>query len=529
MSFSGADAVELGPSPRRLRSLVYLSILPVFALLVTFGREYHWVEVAASAERDKYVAQAEGILAGRLPSDPFHPPLYPILAAGLATVFGNPFAMARLLSNLAAAGLLLCAFELGRKLRGDVTGAWALALTIVNPNLWIFGQQVTTDMLFACLAALTLLAGLSYLQRPSFGLAACAGVAYGVAAWTRSNAILLLPALVLAYYFARPADGDVRRSWRHCLLGAACALTLFLPLWLLRMHLFGDPFLDEAGRNLWWKLHANFDWSQLEHAPHTGMLSLLLDEPMPIALAGWREATRFAGSVLPRLLGGWIVFGVFAWALFRAVIRPQRTIAYLLFALGSFTGGVALVFFARERLMLVWLPVTAAMIFAQVETVAAHTRRPRLAVAAVGVLLTASVAARTVFVELPAFIEAHPYAEVAALLRVESHLADGDRLAGTAPFLGRYLRHAYVPIPDAFGIETRRPELYLHRLEEFLRAERVAYIVVGRAELRDRPDCLLGGEGTSDPPPWLALVQRDEEATLWKMAPSSGWLKETSP
>src|SRR4030095_8030978 len=130
-------------------------------------RTYHWVEAANSAERDRYVEKAEAILAGELPSDRFRPPLYPLLTAGLTLVFGDPFAMARLVSNLAAAGLFLCAYELGRRLGGEVAGAWALGLAMVNYHVWIDGELANTDMLFAFLASCTLLAGLGYMQRPS--------------------------------------------------------------------------------------------------------------------------------------------------------------------------------------------------------------------------------------------------------------------------------------------------------------------------------------------------------------------------
>lgn len=519
MGFSSQHAAAPWSGPRWLRRLAYLAILLAFALLVIVGRSYHWVEAAGSAERDGYVAQAEGIVAGRLPADAFRPPLYPILTAGLASIFGNPFAMARLLSNLAAAGLLLCAFEFGRKLRGEAVGAWALGLMIANPNLWIFGQHTTTDMPFACLAASTLLAGLTYLQRPSSASAACAGVAYGAAALTRSNAMLLLPALGLAYYWAEPADGGPRRSWRHLLLGVTCAVTLLLPLWWLRTHLFGGPFYDENDKNLWWKLHAHGDWSQLERAPHIGMRSLLLREPMPIARSALAEIVRFVRGVLPGLLGGWVVLGLFAVALVSALIQRRRTIVYLLFALILFTSGVAVVFFASERLMLVWLPVAAAVIFAGISTVAAKVRYPRIAAATLGIGLIALIAANTVFKRLPEFIATHPYAEVTALRSVESQVAGAERLAGTAPFLGRYLLRAYVPIPDAFGVETQCPEVYLRRLETFLRAEEVAYLVVGRAELRQRPDCLLARDGTQAPP-WLVLIKRDRDAALWRFAPS---------
>ena len=130
-----------------------LAALLLFCGLAVFGALFHWVEEAGTAERDGYVAQAEQILRGELPRDPYRPLLYPLLVAGTAKLGVPPFAAARLLSNLAAAALAWLAWAFGRRLAGPTAGAWAFALAAVNPNLWILGQHASTDMLFAALAA----------------------------------------------------------------------------------------------------------------------------------------------------------------------------------------------------------------------------------------------------------------------------------------------------------------------------------------------------------------------------------------
>ncbi|HXU43901.1 MAG TPA: glycosyltransferase family 39 protein, partial [Thermoanaerobaculia bacterium] len=178
----------------------------LFLALALFGARYHWVEEAGTAERDGYVAEAQQLLAGHLPHDPFRPLLYPLLTAGLGVALRDPFAAARLISNLAAAALAWLAYRTGRELGTPENGAWvgagAMAVTAVNPNLWILGQHVTTDMLFGALAAGILLAGLIYLKRPAPAPALAAGLLLGLAAFTRGNAIFLLPALLLAVWKA---------------------------------------------------------------------------------------------------------------------------------------------------------------------------------------------------------------------------------------------------------------------------------------------------------------------------------------
>src|SRR5947209_9969841 len=112
------------PAGRRALLAAFL----LFIALALFGQRYHWVEEAGTAERDGYVAQAEQILHGQLPHDPFRPLLYPLLTAGLSFLVRDPFLAARLLSNLAAAGLAWLAWVTGRRLAGPVAGDWAMAL-----------------------------------------------------------------------------------------------------------------------------------------------------------------------------------------------------------------------------------------------------------------------------------------------------------------------------------------------------------------------------------------------------------------
>ena len=187
----------------RAERLALLAAFILFIAFALFGARWHWVEEAGTAERDGYVAQAEQILAGSLPRDPFRPLLYPLLTAGLALLTRNAFLAARLLSNLAAAALAWQCWAYGRRLGGPAAGTWAMALAAVNPNLWILGQHVSTDMFFAALAAGALLAGLRYLEEPGLGTALAGGALLGLAAFTRSNAVFLVPPLLAAWWLAR--------------------------------------------------------------------------------------------------------------------------------------------------------------------------------------------------------------------------------------------------------------------------------------------------------------------------------------
>jgi hypothetical protein len=538
--------------------LALAAALALLLALALYGSRVHWVEEAGTAERDGYVGQAELLLSGSLPRDPYRPLLYPLLTAALSPLTGGAFAAARLLSNLAAAGLTWLAYAYGRRLAGAAAGGWAMALAAVNPNLWIIGQHVTTDMLFAALAAASLLAGLHYLQAPAAAPALAAGLALGLAAFTRANALFLVPALVVAWLLAAPEEpasvepaarepsprepasgprrGDRGRRLGHLAIAAAAAVVVLLPHWALRYAQFGNPFYDENWKNLALKLYGWPDWSYLDRVPFRSLAAVVAHDPAAVLRGGLAELWRFATAGAAQLLGTWphvALFGAGAlWAVApRGTLRLPRTrrsAAWLLFALGTFLTATAFAFFTWGRLLLLLLPGAYALGFAPWGGApwggAPDTRdgsgtfggRRRLALTAIGAAAVLLLAVKTFAYRLPAFAARHPYVEVEMLRRLDAELPAGAALGGSSPFLGRYLRHRYVALPDAFGPEATRPDLYYAKLRPLLRREGVAYLVIGTVDLRSRPRQLLGPRA---PVPWLAPAGKEGGVIVWRVTP----------
>ncbi len=502
----------------------------LFVNLALFGARYHCVEEAGSAERDGYVAQAEALLAGELPRDPYRPPLYPLLTAALGGAIGDPFAAARLLSNLAAAALAWIAWRTGRELgegglgsagsdAGESVGAWAFAATAVNPNLWILGQHTTTDMTFAALAAGVLLSGLIYLRRPGPRPALVAGALLGLGAFTRGNAIFLVPGLLLALWFGgRDAPGA---RWRHLLYAGLAALPGFVALWAWRFAAFGDPFHDENWKNVAWKLYGYPDWSYLDRVPFKGLGEIVRADPVGILRGGLSELWRFTEGGLAQLVGTPLHAALFLTAGAWLIFRRDRSATWLLASGAIFLAAVAFSFFTWGRFLLCLLPAANAILFAAplrepaVRTLRSAARTIALLTATALVL---SLGAKTAFRRLPAFIERHPEWEIATLLNLERQLPADTRFAGTSPFLGRYLSRPYLAIPDAFGPEVNNPRLYLDRLERLLREQNVGYLVVGEIDLRDRPKALLESKPLA---PWLRPVARGRGIMVWRVRQSA--------
>jgi 4-amino-4-deoxy-L-arabinose transferase-like glycosyltransferase len=146
------------------------------------------------------------------------PPLYPALLAIPSALGLDSYDAHRVLSCLlGAAGVVLIGL-LGRRVGGSGVGLLAAALAAVYPALWMLDASLRSESLYLPLIALVLL--LAY-DVTGFRRAALLGAALGLAALTRSEALLLVPLLL---------------PWRKPKLAAAVVLACFVVIapWLAR-------------------------------------------------------------------------------------------------------------------------------------------------------------------------------------------------------------------------------------------------------------------------------------------------------
>ena len=157
-----------------------------------------------------------------------HPPAYIVTLAiasraGLRTVLDH-----RIVSCLLGTATIVVVGMTGRRIAGERAGLIAAAIAAVYPNLWLSDGLVMSETLTALAAAVTVLAAYRFLHEPSMGRAAVLGVAVGVFALARSEAILALPLLVLpaAFLAARRAP---RRQIAYAALAIGAAFVVLAP------------------------------------------------------------------------------------------------------------------------------------------------------------------------------------------------------------------------------------------------------------------------------------------------------------
>jgi 4-amino-4-deoxy-L-arabinose transferase-like glycosyltransferase len=124
------------------------------------------------------------------------PPLYPLVLSIPSALGLDTYAAHRVVSCLLGAVAVVLIGLLGRRVGGPRVGLIAAAVAAVYPALWMLDASLRSESLYLPLIAAVLLLAYRVLDAPSWRRAALLGLAVGLAALTRSEALfLLLPLL----------------------------------------------------------------------------------------------------------------------------------------------------------------------------------------------------------------------------------------------------------------------------------------------------------------------------------------------
>jgi 4-amino-4-deoxy-L-arabinose transferase-like glycosyltransferase len=160
-----------------------------------------------------------------------HPPLYSIVLSGLYLLGGHGALIQRSLGLVLGTITLGLVGLLGRRVGGERLGVVAALLYAVYPVMIAVDGDLMSEVLYGPLVAGMLLAAFALYDRPTVRRAAILGALVGLAALTRTEALLFLAFLVIPVVWrSRPAG----RS-RGALAGAAAlACLVVIAPWLIR-------------------------------------------------------------------------------------------------------------------------------------------------------------------------------------------------------------------------------------------------------------------------------------------------------
>ncbi len=158
------------------------------------------------------------------------PPLFPAYL-GVWTKLGAESYKSHLVATaFLGAGTVAAIGAIGRRVGGATVGLVAAAVAAVYPSLILLDASLRSESLYVLLIALSVLAAYRVAERPTWRRAAVLGVAIGLAALTRSEALFLVLLLGLpAVWLGAPRGGRLRPALA---VVAGCAL-LAVP-WVAR-------------------------------------------------------------------------------------------------------------------------------------------------------------------------------------------------------------------------------------------------------------------------------------------------------
>lgn len=160
------------------------------------------------------------------------PPLFPYLEAGISALGGRTWAWHHLVGILSGGGTIAVVGLVGRRLAGPRAGLIAAGIAALYPLLIATDGSLRSESVYALMISLVLLAALRVRESATGQRLAALGALIGLAALTRSEALLLLVLLPF------PLAG-LRRG-----LVAVIACAVVLAPWFIRCWAtFGQPVL----------------------------------------------------------------------------------------------------------------------------------------------------------------------------------------------------------------------------------------------------------------------------------------------
>jgi 4-amino-4-deoxy-L-arabinose transferase-like glycosyltransferase len=171
-----------------------------------------------------------------------HPPLY-ITFLAIPSAVGLRTALEHVLwSMLLGTGTIAMTGALGRRVAGVRVGLVAAALAAVYPNIWLHDGALLSETMAIFVATVTLLLAYRAWDQPSMGRIVALGAACGAAMLSRSELVLLLPAL-LAPVVLLAGGISLRERLTRLAAGTVVALVVVAPWVGYNLSRFSHPVL----------------------------------------------------------------------------------------------------------------------------------------------------------------------------------------------------------------------------------------------------------------------------------------------
>ena len=205
-----------------------------------------------------------------------HPPLMWVLVAAFDLLGADSILAQRLLLGLVGTVTVVLVGLLARRVAGDGAGLVAAGLAALHPLLWLADASLMSESPYGVWVVLTILLAYRHLDAPSPARAAAIGVAAGLAALTRGEALALVPLLVLVLVVRERAAVRARLV-RAAAMAAAFAVVL-APWTVRNAVIFAQPVLVSTNGNA---VFAGANCDQTFYGPVVGLWHFPCYGPTP--------------------------------------------------------------------------------------------------------------------------------------------------------------------------------------------------------------------------------------------------------
>ena len=235
-----ALAVLAGLIVRLLYVALFARKIALFGDAVTY---HEWARTIADGTGWVKVPHPElGLLHVRPDPSAEHPPLFSLVLAGFWKLGVHTYTAQKLVVCFFGASTVAFAGLAGREAGGERVGLLAAALAAVCPFLWVADGTLLAESLYAAFMAAALWLALRFLRTRSPADAAWLGLAVGLGALSRGEALLLVPLLLLPLAWTG-------RSWKAGVVMLA-GFTLAVAPWTARNFArFDEPVLISTNSN----------------------------------------------------------------------------------------------------------------------------------------------------------------------------------------------------------------------------------------------------------------------------------------
>jgi Dolichyl-phosphate-mannose-protein mannosyltransferase len=493
---------------RHLALALLVAVYAAFVLAVGLSRSYigyHETDYVLF-----FVPDAERLLAGEPLHGAFHPPLYPILIAGVYALLGDWLAAGLAVSFVFGLAALVCSWLLFLRLGGP-PAAWGAGLTLLGSfNFLDEAARASADVMFFALFVGSCLLALEALSAGSRRLWVACGLVVGLTMVTRTNAPPLLLLAAAPFLGSGPRRGQ---AWDCLSLIAGIALPLLLvaaygaatgsQVWPANNHLsLATSFYSEGDdRN-------SLDAALEVTGRFDSVTAVLLHDPVRTATTYLRDLYQLLSIEITRLVEPPLYFmflpGVFLllarrWSVGLAVVLAVTVAEILLTNLKQFQ--------ARYYLFLV------PLMGAAVGHMCWHVLRAKWALRwqrtfAPVVFLIFAAAIGLAFAKTYESAE-RATAELAELVPATlGRIEDGAAVVARKPHLAFYTGARNVHLPDLDSLDE---------LHDYLRprgAQTPLYLLYGEIEQHLRPQfqALRTAAGAPD---WLEVVAEGAAPGEW--------------